>query len=51
MSMPPRGQVTELLLAWGQGEESAAERLIPLVYDELRAARRRCCGASDPATP
>jgi RNA polymerase sigma-70 factor, ECF subfamily len=37
MSMPLRGQVTELLLAWVQGEESAAERLIPLVYDELRA--------------
>jgi RNA polymerase sigma-70 factor (ECF subfamily) len=37
MSMPLRGQVTELLLAWGQGEEAAAERLIPLVYDDLRA--------------
>jgi RNA polymerase sigma factor (TIGR02999 family) len=38
MSMPPlRGQVTELLLAWSQGDEDAAERLIPLVYDELRA--------------
>jgi RNA polymerase sigma-70 factor (ECF subfamily) len=37
MSMPLRGHVTELLLAWGQGETNAAERLIPLVYDELRA--------------
>jgi RNA polymerase sigma factor (TIGR02999 family) len=37
MSTPLRGHVTELLLAWGQGETSAAERLIPLVYDELRA--------------
>jgi RNA polymerase sigma factor (TIGR02999 family) len=37
MSMPLRGKVTELLLAWGRGEASAAERLIPLVYDELRA--------------
>jgi RNA polymerase sigma-70 factor (ECF subfamily) len=37
MSMPLRGRVTDLLLAWGQGEQSAAERLIPLVYDELRA--------------
>jgi RNA polymerase sigma-70 factor (ECF subfamily) len=36
MSMPLRGQVTELLLAWGQGEEAAAERLIPLVYEDLR---------------
>ncbi len=37
MSTPLRGQVTEILLAWGQGEKDAAERLIPLVYDELRA--------------
>jgi RNA polymerase sigma-70 factor (ECF subfamily) len=37
MSTPLRGQVTELLLAWGQGEKDAAERLIPLVYDDLRA--------------
>jgi RNA polymerase sigma factor (sigma-70 family) len=36
MSMPPQGQVTELLLAWSQGEGSAAERLMPLVYDEPR---------------
>lgn len=32
-----RGQVTELLLAWGRGEPNAADRLIPLVYRELRA--------------
>jgi len=37
MSMPQKGQVTELLAAWRQGDERAAERLIPLVYDELRA--------------
>lgn len=45
MSMPPPGHVTELLAAWRQGDESAAERLIPLVYDDLRrraaAALRR----------
>jgi RNA polymerase sigma factor (TIGR02999 family) len=28
--------VTELLLDWQQGDESALERLTPLVYDELR---------------
>lgn len=27
---------TELLLAWGRGETSAVDALIPLVYDELR---------------
>ena len=37
MSSTPPGQVTELLLAWRQGDESAAERLIPLVYGDLRA--------------
>jgi RNA polymerase sigma factor (TIGR02999 family) len=42
MSMPPRGQVTELLLAWSQGEARAAERLIPLVYQDLRV---RAAGA------
>jgi len=31
-----RGQVTELLRAWGQGDEQALERLTPLVYQELR---------------
>jgi len=29
-------QVTQLLLAWNQGDASALERLIPLVYAELR---------------
>lgn len=27
---------TELLLAWGRGEPDACDRLMPLVYDELR---------------
>jgi RNA polymerase sigma factor (TIGR02999 family) len=29
-------QVTNLLLAWGQGNEAARDQLIPLVYQELR---------------
>ena len=36
MSQPPRGQVTELLLNWSQGDETAVERLVPLVYEDLR---------------
>jgi hypothetical protein len=32
--------VTELLLAWGQGEQSALEKLVPLVYAELRRIAR-----------
>jgi RNA polymerase sigma factor (TIGR02999 family) len=33
---PPQGEVTRLLLAWNAGDHSALERLMPLVYDELR---------------
>ncbi len=38
-------EVTELLLSWRQGDASALDRLIPVVYDELRrVARRRLRG-------
>ena len=33
--------VTGLLLSWQQGDAAALERLIPLVYDELRQVARR----------
>lgn len=36
MSRPSPHEVTGLLVAWGGGDESALERLMPLVYDELR---------------
>jgi RNA polymerase sigma factor (TIGR02999 family) len=40
-----RSPVTELLLAWGQGDESALERLMPMVHEELhRLARREMRG-------
>src|SRR5271167_2985477 len=32
---------TQLLRAWGEGDEQALERLTPLVYDELRKAAKR----------
>jgi len=32
---------TTLLLAWGRGDESALDQLIPLVHDELRRLARR----------
>lgn len=39
MSQPK--EITQLLLAWRNGDDAALERLIPLVYDELyRVARR-----------
>jgi RNA polymerase sigma-70 factor, ECF subfamily len=34
-------QVTQLLQAWGQGEDAALEQLIPLVHQELRRLARR----------
>jgi RNA polymerase sigma factor (TIGR02999 family) len=34
-------QVTELLLAWSQGDETALEKLIPLVHGELRRLAKR----------
>jgi RNA polymerase sigma-70 factor, ECF subfamily len=34
--------ITALLLKWGQGDEAARERLIPLVHQELHQIARRC---------
>jgi RNA polymerase sigma factor (TIGR02999 family) len=34
-SSPPK-QVTQLLAAWGRGDETARDELMPLVYEELR---------------
>jgi RNA polymerase sigma factor (TIGR02999 family) len=36
MTMPVSENVTQLLLAWGRGDEAARDKLIPLVYDTLR---------------
>ena len=33
--------LTTLLLAWGRGDETALDQLIPLVHDELRRLARR----------
>ena len=38
---PAPHEITGLLVAWGGGDESALERLIPLVYDELRQLAHR----------
>ena len=39
---PDTPDVTGLLLAWGTGDETALERLVPLVHAELRRIARRC---------
>ena len=41
MSQPSPNEISELLVAWGAGDESALERLMPLVYDELRRLAHR----------
>ena len=37
----PREAVTALLLEWRQGDKGALDRLVPLVYEELRRSRAR----------
>ena len=41
MTAPSARQVTQLLLAWREGEESALEKLTPVVYEELRRLAHR----------
>ena len=38
---PPVHDVTQLLVAWCDGDQAALERLMPLVYAELRRVARR----------
>jgi len=38
--MPAADQVTKLLTAWNDGDESALDQLMPFVYDELRRLAR-----------
>jgi RNA polymerase sigma-70 factor (ECF subfamily) len=37
---PPRGKVSGLLRAWGDGDRGALDLLTPIVYDELRRLAR-----------
>jgi RNA polymerase sigma factor (TIGR02999 family) len=41
MGQPSPHEITELLVAWGGGDESALDRLMPIVYDELRRLAHR----------
>ena len=38
---PSPQQVTQLLVAWGDGDQAALDELMPLVYEELRRLARR----------
>ena len=41
MSAHSPEEVTQLLLAWNGGDDAALDKLLPLVYDELRKAAKR----------
>jgi RNA polymerase sigma factor (TIGR02999 family) len=48
MPSPSPQDVTQLLLAWSQGEQTALEKLTPLVYKELHRLARRYMGRERP---
>jgi RNA polymerase sigma factor (TIGR02999 family) len=48
MAVPRPQDVTGLLQAWGQGDEAALQKLVPLVYDQLHAAARRYMAGERP---
>ncbi len=41
MAGPASSEVTELLLAWSAGQQTALDKLVPLVHAELRRIARR----------
>jgi len=48
---PSPHEITELLHAWSNGEQSALDQLMPLVYDDLhRLAQRHMAGERDDHT-
>ena len=47
--MPTTENVTELLLAWGEGDHGALDRLVPVVEAELRRLARRQMRGEDQA--
>ncbi len=48
MLTPSDQEITQLLIAWGHGEQAALDKLLPLVYDELCRIARRCMGRELP---
>jgi RNA polymerase sigma factor (TIGR02999 family) len=41
MNQPSQQEITQLLIAWGEGDESALNQLMTLVYEELRSLAKR----------
>jgi RNA polymerase sigma-70 factor (ECF subfamily) len=48
MGTPAQPDVTQLLKAWGGGDDAALAQLTPLVYDELHRMAKRCMGREQP---
>ena len=48
MDLSSSHDVTSLLQAWGQGDEEALQKLLPLVYKQLHAAARRYMAGERP---
>ena len=46
--IPSKVEVTQLLKAWGQGDDRALERLTPVVEDELHRMAHRCMARENP---
>ena len=48
MANPPPSKLTRELQAWGRGDAEARERIIPVVYEELRRLARRYMRMENP---
>jgi RNA polymerase sigma factor (TIGR02999 family) len=48
MNDPSPQNVTQLLVAWSDGDKSAMEKLFPLIYDELRRIARQYMRRENP---
>jgi RNA polymerase sigma factor (TIGR02999 family) len=48
MATPANPDVTQLLKAWGDGDDAALAQLTPLVYDELHRMAQRCMAREQP---
>jgi RNA polymerase sigma factor (TIGR02999 family) len=48
MTGPPGSEITQLLRAWNGGDESALEKLMPIVYGELHRMARRYMAHESP---
>lgn len=49
MTLPSAHEVTQLLRAWGEGDERALEKLTPLVYGELHQLAQRYMAREAPS--